>query len=79
MSSSPEHPWAPAGPRDSESGRPAGLMRDALLTAAGACLVALLNEIRAQLRAREANRDRAEQLQRAARRESNIRSIDDLG
>jgi hypothetical protein len=54
-------------------------MRDALLTAAGACLVALLNEIRAQLRAREANRDRAEQLQRAARRESNIRSIDDLG
>jgi len=54
-------------------------MRDALLTAAGALLVAVLNELRAQLRAREANRDRAEQLARAARREANARSIDDLG
>jgi hypothetical protein len=54
-------------------------MRDALLTAAGACLVALLNELRAQLRAREADRDRAEQLARAARLEANRRSIDDLG
>jgi hypothetical protein len=54
-------------------------MRDALLTAAGACLVAILNEIRAQLRAREANRDRAERIAAASRRDANVRSIDDLG
>lgn len=41
-------------------------MRDALLTAAGACLVAGLNEVRAQLRARQADRDRREALIAAA-------------
>ena len=47
---------------------PAGLLVDsALAAAAGALLVALLNEARAQLRAREADRDRAElRLARAA-------------
>ncbi len=35
-------------------------MRDALLTAAGAAAVALLNELRASLRARQADRDRRE-------------------
>ena len=33
-------------------------MRDALLTAAGATLVAALNELRASIRARQADRDR---------------------
>lgn len=41
-------------------------MRDALLTAAGACLVAVLNEVRASLRARQADRDRREALIAAA-------------
>jgi hypothetical protein len=40
-------------------------MRDALLTAAGATLVALLNEVRATLRAREADRDRRDAIARA--------------
>ncbi len=40
-------------------------MRDTLLAAGGAVLVAGLNELRAQLRAREADRDRREALSRA--------------
>ncbi len=40
-------------------------MRDAILTAAGAALVAALNEVRASLRARQADRDRRQFLARA--------------
>lgn len=42
-------------------------MRDALLTAAGALLVAVLNELRARARARQADIDRAAALREAAR------------
>lgn len=42
-------------------------MRDALLTAAGALLVAVLNELRARARARQADIDRAAALRDAAR------------
>lgn len=35
-------------------------MRDAILTAGGAALIAVLNEVRAQLRARQATRERAD-------------------
>lgn len=53
-------------------------MRDALLTAAGAMLVALLNELRAQLRARQADRDRREALIAAAlRRSTFLESIEE--
>jgi hypothetical protein len=37
-------------------------MRDTLVAAAGALLVAALNELRASLRARQADRDRRERL-----------------
>lgn len=40
-------------------------MRDAIIAAAGALLVAVLNELRATLRARQADRDRKEALARA--------------
>lgn len=39
-------------------------VRDAILTAAGALLVAVLNELRARLRAREADRDRRAAIER---------------
>jgi hypothetical protein len=38
------------------------MMRDLILAAAGALLVAVLNELRASIRARQADRDRREQL-----------------
>lgn len=41
-------------------------MKDALLAAGGAAAVAALNELRAQLRARQADRDRREALIAAA-------------
>jgi hypothetical protein len=37
-------------------------MRDLVLAAAGALVVAVLNELRASVRARQADRDRREQL-----------------
>jgi len=37
-------------------------LRDAILTAAGALLVAVLNELRARARARQADADRAERI-----------------
>lgn len=49
-------------------------MRDALLTAAGAAAVALLNELRASLRARQADRDRREHLAWALAEQANARS-----
>jgi hypothetical protein len=48
-------------------------MRDALLTAGGALVVAVLNELRAQLRARQADRDRAERIASAV--DSERRSV----
>ena len=49
-------------------------MRDALLTAAGAAAVAFLNEVRASLRARQADRDRRERIEWAESERANTRS-----
>jgi hypothetical protein len=50
-------------------------MTDLLMAAAGALLVAVLNELRASIRARQADRDRREQLAAALQ----LRSIDHQG
>jgi hypothetical protein len=52
-------------------------MRDLVLAAAGALLVAVLNEMRASIRARQADRDRREQLAAALQLRANTRSLDD--
>jgi hypothetical protein len=52
----------------------ARLVRDALLTAAGATLVAVLNELRASIRARQADRDRRELASALLSGDANTRS-----
>ncbi len=51
------------------------MMRDLILAAAGALLVAVLNEMRASVRARQADRDRREHLAAALQ----LRAMDHQG